>query len=127
MQPTLRKQIIDAQKSDEHLGKVWSQTETERLVGYSIFSGGGQLGKNHPCVPPDKKILKDIMTEAHDTSYTFHSESTKMYQDLKGCYWWPRIATALKGLLVEMESSLYGFYLMFAQDQEELQRNLGSC
>ena len=41
------------------------------------------------CVPCDEKILKDIMTEAHDTSYMFYHGSTKMYQDLKGCYWWP--------------------------------------
>ena len=27
IQPTLRKKIIDAQRSDEHLSKVWSQTE----------------------------------------------------------------------------------------------------
>ena len=91
MQPTLRKRIIDAQRSDEHLGKLWNQTETERPVGYSISLDGGLLWKNRLCVPRDKKILKDIMTEAHDTSYMFHPESTKMYQDLKRCYWWPRM------------------------------------
>ena len=89
MQPTLGKRIIDAQRSDEHLGKLWNQTEIERPVGYSISSDGGLLWKNRRCVPRDKKMLKDIMTEAHDTSYTFHPGSTKMYQDLKGCYWWP--------------------------------------
>ena len=36
-------------------------------------------------------------------------------------------ATTLKGPSVKMGSSLYGFYLRFAQDQAELQRNLGSC
>ena len=38
-----------------------------------------------------------------------------------------RIATALEGSLVEIGSSLYGFYLRFAQNQTEFQRNLGSC
>ncbi|XP_022938327.1 uncharacterized protein LOC111444462 [Cucurbita moschata] len=37
IQPTLRKHIIDAQRSDEHLSKVWSQIETERPAGYFIF------------------------------------------------------------------------------------------
>ena len=78
MQPTLRKRIIDAQRSDEHLGKVWNQTETKRSEGYSISSDGGLLWKNRLCVPHDKKMLKDIMMEAHDTSYTFHPGSTKM-------------------------------------------------
>ena len=38
-----------------------------------------------------------------------------------------KIATALEGPSVEMGSSLYGFYLGFAQDQAEFQHNLGSC
>ena len=87
IQPTLRKKVIDAQRSDEHLSKVWSQTETERPVGYSISSDGGLLWQNRLCVPRDEGILKDIMTEAHDTSYVFHPGSTKMYQDLKRFYW----------------------------------------
>ena len=76
-----------AQKSEEHLNKVWSQKERERPAGYSISSDGSLLWQNCLCVPRDEKILKHIMTEAHDTSYTFHSRSTKMYQDLKGSYW----------------------------------------
>ena len=51
MQLTLRKQIIDAQRSDEHLGKVWNQIETEKPVGYSISSDGGLLWKNRLCSP----------------------------------------------------------------------------
>ena len=43
IQPTLRKKSIDAQRSDEHLSKVWSQTETERSPRYSISSDGGLL------------------------------------------------------------------------------------
>ena len=62
---------------------MWSQTETERPAGYSISSDRGLLWQNRICVPRDERILKDIMTEAHDTSYTFHPRSTKMYQDLK--------------------------------------------
>ena len=46
MQPTLLKRIIDAHRSDEHLGKLWNQTETERPVGYSISSDKGLLWKN---------------------------------------------------------------------------------
>ena len=38
-----------------------------------------------------------------------------------------KIAIALEGPSGEMGSSLYGFYLWFAQDQVEFQRNLGSC
>ena len=91
IQPTLRKKIIDAQRSNEHPSKVWSQNEIERPTGYSISLNGGLLGENRLCVPRDERILKDIMTEVHDISYTFHLGSTKMYQDLKRYYWWSGI------------------------------------
>ena len=68
MPPTLRKQVIDAQKSDEHLNKVWSQKEAKRPTGYSISSDGGLRWQDLLCVLRDDRILKDIMTEAHDTS-----------------------------------------------------------
>ena len=38
-----------------------------------------------------------------------------------------RTATTLESPSEEMKSILYGFYLGFAQDQAELQRNQGSC
>ena len=31
------------------------------------------------------------MVEAHQTVYTMHLGSTKMYKDLKVCYWWNRM------------------------------------
>ncbi|XP_022974779.1 uncharacterized protein LOC111473513 [Cucurbita maxima] len=34
-------------------------------------------------VPRNKEILKEVMPDAHGTSYTFYPGSTKMYQDLK--------------------------------------------
>ena len=30
----------------------------------------------------------EIMSEAHETPYTAHPGSTKMYQDLKKSFWW---------------------------------------
>jgi hypothetical protein len=32
-----------------------------------------------------------IMDEAHKTQYSVHPGSDKMYQDLRGMYWWPRM------------------------------------
>ncbi|GJU49246.1 putative reverse transcriptase domain-containing protein [Tanacetum coccineum] len=32
-----------------------------------------------------------IMNEAHGTSYSVHPEADKMYYDLRGLYWWPRM------------------------------------
>jgi hypothetical protein len=40
------------------------------------------------CVPQDKALLEQIMREAHNSRYSIHPGSTKMYKDLKTRYWW---------------------------------------
>ena len=39
---------------------------------------------------PEVSALRDqLLKEAHETPYSMHPGSTKMYQDLKKGYWWP--------------------------------------
>jgi hypothetical protein len=45
------------------------------------------LGKQI-CVPNLKPIKESILREAHDSAYSIHPGSTKMYKDLKTQYWW---------------------------------------
>jgi hypothetical protein len=45
------------------------------------------LGKR-VCVPDQKNIKELILREAHDSTYSIHPGSTKMYKDLKTQYWW---------------------------------------
>jgi hypothetical protein len=40
------------------------------------------------CVPEIEGLRKRIMNEAYCSPYTLHPSGTKMYQDLKGSYWW---------------------------------------
>jgi hypothetical protein len=35
-----------------------------------------------------KELREIILKEAHDSPYSIHPGSTKMYQDLKERYWW---------------------------------------
>jgi hypothetical protein len=39
-------------------------------------------------VPDVKDLRKLILSEAHDTAYSIHPGSTKMYYDLKEQFWW---------------------------------------
>ena len=39
-------------------------------------------------MPDVKDLRKLILSEAHDTSYSIHPGSTKMYYDLKERFWW---------------------------------------
>jgi hypothetical protein len=40
------------------------------------------------CVPNQKHVKELILKEAHDSAYSIHPGSTKMYKDLKPRYWW---------------------------------------
>jgi ribonuclease HI len=42
--------------------------------------------KEQICVPQDKALLEQIMREAHDSRYSIHPRSTKMYKYLKTRY-----------------------------------------
>ena len=39
-------------------------------------------------VPNDPEIGKLILQEAHDLPYSIPPGNTKMYLDLKECFWW---------------------------------------
>nr|GEZ22396.1 retrotransposon protein, putative, Ty3-gypsy subclass [Tanacetum cinerariifolium] len=42
-------------------------------------------------VPVYGNLRTLIMNEAHDTRYSVHPGANKMYYDLRGLYWWPRM------------------------------------
>jgi hypothetical protein len=55
---------------------------------YWVDEQGTVWLKERICVPQDKALLEQIMREAHDSRYSIHPGSTKMYKDLKTRYWW---------------------------------------
>jgi hypothetical protein len=43
------------------------------------------------CVPNDKELKKKILDKGPKCQYTIYPRETKMNQDLKKVYWWPRM------------------------------------
>jgi hypothetical protein len=44
--------------------------------------------KKRIYVPEIEHLCQLILREAHDSAYSIHPGSTKMYHDLKEKYWW---------------------------------------
>jgi hypothetical protein len=40
------------------------------------------------CVPKSGGLRKEVMSEAYCSPHTVHPSDTKMYQDVKGSFWW---------------------------------------
>ena len=56
---------------------------------YFIVDREGTLRLNTRLYIPDvDELRKEIMEEAHLSTYSIHPGSTKMYHDLKDTYWW---------------------------------------
>jgi hypothetical protein len=59
-----------------------------KAPGFSVDDQGTLWYKKRLCVPEIKEIRELILPEAHDSAYSIHPGSTKMYHDLKSRYWW---------------------------------------
>jgi len=58
---------------------------------YQILDDGMIVLERRMYLPNDETLKREILREAHESRLTNHPRSTKMYQDLKGFYWWPNM------------------------------------
>lgn len=88
VQPTLEDQIREAQESEEEINTIKENMKKDEAISFSIDEKGVVLFGKRICIP-NKKELKDlILREAHESAYSIHPGSTKMYLDIKPYYWW---------------------------------------
>ncbi|KAL4022764.1 hypothetical protein IC575_016509 [Cucumis melo] len=62
--------------------------KAEQAVEFFISSDGGFLFERRLCVPTDSAVKTELLIEAHNSPFSMHPGSTKMYQDLKRVYLW---------------------------------------
>ena len=80
--------IKNSQSQDPKLARI-SEHITECL-DFCIVDGVLYY-RDRLCMPNIEYLRHDIMTEAHSTKYSMHPGSTKMYQNLKGRFWWNNV------------------------------------
>jgi hypothetical protein len=84
LEPTLEREIKEGQKDDENINKIRQLILEGRGKDFRGDEEGVIWFKDRLCVPDIKPIRELIIKEAHETSYSIHPGSEKMYQDLKG-------------------------------------------
>jgi hypothetical protein len=85
---TLEQDIWKGQHEDAKIQEIKEQIKDERAPGFSVDEQGMLWYKKRLCVPDVKEIRELILHVAHDSAYSIHPGSTKMYHDLKNRYWW---------------------------------------
>jgi hypothetical protein len=85
---TLEVEIREGQLEDAKLKEIRQLIRDNKTSDFSEDSQGTLWLVKGICVPNLKPIKELILREAHDSAYSIHPSSTKMYMDLKTRYWW---------------------------------------
>jgi hypothetical protein len=84
----LEQDIRKGQLEDAKIQEIKEQIKEDKALGFSVDEQGTLWYKKQLCVPEVREIRGLILREAHDSAYSIHPGSTKMYRDLKSRYWW---------------------------------------
>ncbi|WVZ70759.1 hypothetical protein U9M48_019401 [Paspalum notatum var. saurae] len=87
-EPTLEQEIGKGQLNDEKIKEIKELIKLDKAPGFRVDADGTVWHGDRICVPNIKSIRDLIPKEAHETAYSIHPGSEKMYQDLKQKFWW---------------------------------------
>jgi hypothetical protein len=85
---TLEQDIQKGQLEDAKIQEIKEQIKEYKTPGFSLNDQGTLWYKKRLCVPEVKEIRELILRDAHDSAYSIHPRSTKMYHGLKSRYLW---------------------------------------
>jgi hypothetical protein len=88
LESTLEQQIREGQLEGVEIRGVRETMEGGKAPDFTEDDQGTIWFKSRICVPDVGDLRKTILREAHDSAYSIHPGSTKMYKDLKQRYWW---------------------------------------
>jgi hypothetical protein len=88
VQSKLIARIKAAQLEDPECAKIRQLLAKGKAKEFCLKEDGLLTHFTQMCVPGIKGLRKEIMNEAHHSSYTMHHGGTKMYRNVKGSYWW---------------------------------------
>jgi hypothetical protein len=87
LEPTLEQEIKEAQKNNEKINEIRQLILEGRGKDFREDVEGVVWFKDRLCVPNVQSIQELILKKAHETAYSIHPGSEKLYQDLKKKFW----------------------------------------
>lgn len=91
VQSTLEKQIREAQPKDSEFSDIKKKMAEGKFKDFTVDDQNILWINGRICVPDADGLRQLILKEAHDSKYSIHPGSTKMYQDVKNKFWWPNL------------------------------------
>jgi len=96
-----REQILEAQLHDDEVSKVRIKLESGGETLFRMGDDGIMMLGRRMYVPDNKALKQKLLQEAHESKFTVHPGSTKMYQDMKQYYWWPNMRKEVVGYVAK--------------------------
>jgi hypothetical protein len=88
VEPTLEQEIRKGQLEDPKIKEIREMIEAGKAPDFTEDEQGTVWFRRRICVPDVDQLHEKILLEAHDSAYSIHPGSTKMYEDMKERYWW---------------------------------------
>jgi hypothetical protein len=88
VESTLEQEIRKGHESDEKIKEIKTLISLGKALDFTEDEQDTIWFKKRICVLEIEHLRQLILREAHDSAYSIHPRSTKMYQDLKEKYWW---------------------------------------
>ncbi|XP_058227601.1 uncharacterized protein LOC131336008 [Rhododendron vialii] len=82
LKPLLVDRIREMQQSDENLEGIKKKVRKGKQKDFAVRDENVLYFGNRLCVPNDLSLKREILEEAHSSTYGMHPDGTKMYRDL---------------------------------------------
>ncbi|KAA3477014.1 DNA/RNA polymerases superfamily protein [Gossypium australe] len=89
VKPSWISQIKEKQLLDESLGSRFQQVKSGETGDFGLNSEEVLHFRGRVYMLKDFELRQMILRDAHSSLYAMHPGGNKMYQDLRGQYWWP--------------------------------------
>jgi hypothetical protein len=102
----LKSEIIIAQKNDEGMGHIKRRIKEggPKVACFHEDAEGTLWFKDRLVVPNKEALKKKILNEAHNSRYSIHPGSTKMYHYLRQQFWWTRMKRETTRYVLECDT-----------------------
>ncbi|XP_062114966.1 uncharacterized protein LOC133828971 [Humulus lupulus] len=91
VQSTIMEAIQGGQLLEPLYEYIKHEVRKDMRPGFHISEDGVLGFKGRIFVPKDTEIKNQIFYEAHNAPYAMHPGTTKIYQDLRKYFWWPKM------------------------------------
>jgi hypothetical protein len=81
--PTIKEEVIAVQNMNVGMGHIRRRLRLGEVKCFHEDAEGVLWFMNRLVVPKDFVLCRKIMDEAHNSKYSIHPGTNKMYQDLK--------------------------------------------